>query len=215
MGKEIELIVQDDKMELFRLETEPFGTNAYIVMCRKSGDSVLIDAPGNADLIREKLEDSNVQGILMTHSHMDHVMVLEELKSKLNAPLAAHEKDAGMLPVNAYRLLRDGDIIECGRLRLETIHVPGHTPGSLCFKVEHYLLAGDTIFPGGPGKTATPQDFKQIMTSIEEKLLTLPDETVVLPGHGNSTTIGTERTLIEDFLSQGYDDELCGDVTWL
>lgn len=214
MGKNFELVGQDDRMELFRLETAPFGTNAYIIYCRESGDSVLIDAPGDADLIREKLEGSKVQGILLTHGHVDHVMALEELHSELGAPLAVHEKDAGALPVEAYRLLRDGDIIECGKVRLETFHVPGHTPGSLSFKVGDYLVSGDTMFPGGPGKTGTPQDFKQILTSIREKMLTLPDRTIVLPGHGDSTTIGSERALIKGFLARGYDDNLCGDVTW-
>ncbi len=214
MVKGFKLVGEDDKMELFKLETAPFGTNAYIVFCRESGDSVLIDAPGDAALIKEKLRGSKVQGILMTHGHMDHIMALEELHAALGAPLAAHENDAAGLPVEVYRLLRDGDIIECGKLKLETMHVPGHTAGSLAFKVGEYLLSGDTLFPGGPGKTSTPLDFREILASINEKLLALPDETVVLPGHGDTTTIGRERRLIEAFLSGDYDNNLCGDVTW-
>ena len=214
MNNNFELVGQDNKMELYRLESEPFGTNTYIVFCSESRDSVLIDAPGNAELIREKLKGSNLQVILMTHSHMDHVMALEELSSSLDAPLAAHEDDAGTLPVKVNQLLTDGDTIDCGRVRLEVIHVPGHTAGSLCFKAGNYLIAGDTMFPGGPGKTATPHDFKQILSSIEDKLLTLPDETIVLPGHGASTTIGSERALIKDFMARGYDENTCGDVTW-
>ncbi len=214
MNNNFELVGQDDKMEIYRLETEPFGTNTYIVFCSESTDSLLIDAPGNADVIKEKLKHTNLQSILMTHGHMDHVMALEELSSSLDAPLAAHEDDAGMLPVKVNQLLRDGDTIECGRVCLNVIHVPGHTAGSLCFKAGNYLFAGDTLFPGGPGKTAAPQDFKQIISSIKEKLLSLPDETVVLPGHGDSTTIGSERPLIEDFMDRGYDDNICGDVTW-
>ncbi len=214
MGRKFEPAGQDDRVKILRLETEPFGTNAYIVTCRESGDSLLIDAPGNADLITDQLKGSSLKGILVTHGHMDHIMALEELVKATGAPLAAHGEDARSLPVSVSRLLQDGDIIECGRARLETMHVPGHTAGSLCFRAGDFLISGDALFPGGPGKTATPENFRQIITSIREKLLSLPDRTIVLPGHGEATTIGRERPLVEDFLARGYDEDLCGDVTW-
>ena len=214
MDKKAELIGQDDQMELFRLETEPFGTNAYILVCRESGESVLIDTPGNPEIIKEKIKNTRVKYILMTHGHMDHIMALKELYAALDAPLAVHEGDAGKLPVKADILLKDGNTLECGKLRLEVIHTPGHTPGSLCFRVGKYLLSGDTIFPGGPGKTNTPRDFKQILASIQENVLTLPDETVIFPGHGDAATLEKERKLIEAFISRVKSDDLCGDVTW-
>lgn len=214
MGKNFELIRETEMMELFRLETEPFGTNAYVVVSKNNRESVLVDAPGNADLIKQKLNETKLQGILITHGHMDHLMALEELYGDLGAPLAAHADDAGTLPVKPDRLLQDGDTIECGDIKLEVLYLPGHTSGSICFRAENYLLSGDAIFPGGPGKTATPDDFRQALESIREKLLPLPDDTVILPGHGDSTTIGRERKLIEAFLKDGYDDNLCGDVTW-
>jgi len=214
MGKDFEVIAETEKMELFRLESEPFGTNAYVVVSKGNRESVLIDAPGDADLIKKKLKGTSVQGILITHGHMDHLMALEELYSELDAPLAAHADDAGTLPVKPDRLLQDGNIVECGDVTLEVLYLPGHTSGSICFRAENYLLSGDAIFPGGPGKTATPDDFRQALASIQEKLLPLPDDTVILPGHGDSTTIGRERKLIEAFLKSGYDDNLCGDVTW-
>jgi len=210
----IELIDRINNTELHRLETEPFGTNAYIVSCCESRKAVLIDAPGSADLIKEKFKDTEVQFILMTHGHGDHTMALEELHEDLKAPLAVHDGDAAMLPIKADHLLKDGDLFQCGSDKMEVIHVPGHTPGSLCFKIGKYLISGDTLFPGGPGKTGSEKDFKIIMTSIKEKLLTLPDETVILPGHGNQTTIGEERKQIEDFINKGYPDNLHGDVTW-
>jgi len=214
MDKKVELIGQDNQMELFRLETEPFGTNTYIVLCRDSGEGVLIDTPGNPEIIKEKLKNTRVKYILMTHGHMDHIMALKELYAALDAPLAVHEGDAGKLPVKADTLLKDGNTIECGKLKLEVIHTPGHTPGSLCFRVGKYLLSGDTIFPGGPGKTGTPRDFQQIFASIKENILTLPDETVILAGHGDATTLEKERKLIEAFSSRVHSDDLCGDVTW-
>ncbi len=214
MGKDFELIAENEKMELFRLETEPFGTNAYVVISKGNRESVLIDAPGDADLIKKKLKGTSVQGILITHGHMDHLMALEELYSDLGAPLAAHVDEAGALPVKPDRLLQDGDTVDCGEVKLEVLYLPGHTVGSICFRAGNYLLSGDAIFPGGPGKTASPDDFKQALSSIQEKLLPLPDETVILPGHGGSTTIGRERRLIEAFLKKRLDDNLCGDVTW-
>ncbi|MGM0689720.1 MAG: MBL fold metallo-hydrolase [Bacillota bacterium] len=214
MDKKAELVGQDDQIELFRLETEPFGTNAYIIICRESGESVLIDTPGNPEVIIEKLKNTRLKYILMTHGHTDHVMALRELYAAMGVPLAVHEGDAGKLPVKADILLRDGNTLEFGKLRLEVIHTPGHTPGSLCFRIGKYLLSGDTIFPGGPGKTDTPRDFNQILESIQENLLTLPDETVILPGHGDATTLEKERKLIEAFISRVKSDDLCGDVTW-
>ncbi len=214
MSRKMELAGLDDIMELFRLETEPFGTNAYVIICRESSKSLLVDAPGDGELIKEQLKDTAVQYILLTHGHPDHVMALEELYSTLGAPLAAHEGDTGRLPVKADQLLRNGHTIECGKLTLRVMHTPGHTPGSLCFLTGKYLLSGDTIFPGGPGKTSSPQDFKTIYTSIREKILTLPDETIILPGHGEPTDIRTERALIEQFEAAGHSENLCGDVTW-
>lgn len=210
----IELINSTNDTEIYRLETEPFGTNAYIISCCESRKAVLIDAPGSADLIVEKFKATEVQFILMTHGHGDHTMALEELYEALKAPLYVHEGDASMLPLKADHLLKNGDLFQCGSDKMEVIHVPGHTPGSLCFKIGKYLISGDTLFPGGPGKTGSAKDFKTIMTSIKEKLLTLPDETVVLPGHGKQTTIGKERKQIEEFMNKGYPDDLHGDVTW-
>lgn len=214
MTEKMQLIGQDEEMELYRLETDPFGTNAYILTCNKNGDSVLIDAPGNADLIAEKLSGHKVKFILLTHGHMDHTMVLKELRDRLGADLAAHGGDAGLLPVSPDLLLEDGDSFKCGDLELRVIHVPGHTAGSICFRVGNYLLSGDAIFPGGPGKTATPEDFRLIIASIRDKIMTLPDETVILPGHGDATTVGREKELFESFCAREHDSGLCGDVTW-
>jgi hydroxyacylglutathione hydrolase len=215
MSRGFILVDQNEEMELHRLETEPFGTNAYIVICRVTGESVLVDAPGEAKVIEDRLKNTRVKYILITHGHMDHTMALEELHHSLGATLAVHEADADKLPVRAELNLRDGDVLECGNINLEVIHSPGHTAGSLCLKTGHYLLSGDTIFPGGPGKTASPDDFRTIVSSVQDKVLTLPEETVILPGHGASTTVGAEKKLFEVFKSREYSDQLCGDVTWL
>lgn len=215
MAKRLELIGQAQKMELYRLETEPFGTNAYIVICRETGESILVDAPGEAEVIVDKLNNTRVKYILLTHGHMDHTMALQEIHGALGAPVAAHENDAAVLPIKPEFLLKDGDNITCGNLRLQVIHTPGHTAGSICFRINSYLLSGDTIFPGGPGKTATPDNFKTIVDSIRKKVLSLPDKTIILPGHGTSTTVQAERELFEAFISRDRPEGLCGDVTWI
>ncbi len=215
MKREVEVIFKNENMEILHLETEPFGTNAYMVICREGGESVLIDTPGDAKKIKGLLEPYKVGSILLTHGHMDHTVALEELYRDLNAPLAAHENDAVQLPLKPDQLLAGGEQIRCGKINLEVIHTPGHTPGSLCFKTGNYLFSGDTIFPGGPGKTRSPKEFKQIVSSIEEKIMTLPDDTVILPGHGEKTDLKTERKLFNNFRSGRQNFEFSGDVTWL
>ncbi len=202
-------------LEIERLESDPFGTNTYLLLCPDQKEAVLIDAPGNADLILERLKDYKVKLIIITHGHADHTMALEEIKDTLMAPLAAHQADSTMLPVIPDQYLEDGDLLECGGKQLKVLHTPGHTPGSICLLIGSYLLAGDTIFPGGPGKTANPDDFKTIFSAIGKKILCLPDDTVILSGHGESTTVGKERKLIESFSAGAPKDQLFGDVTWV
>ena len=208
------LVVDTETIQIECYALGAFGTNSYIVRCLKSGDSVVVDAPGDAPKVLDRLKSSNPQYILMTHNHMDHTDALKELKSALNVPIAAHAADAAKLPVPADMLLADGEIITIGHLRFAVLHTPGHTPGSLCFYTEGYLISGDTLFPGGPGKTGFPADFKQIVASLQQKIFVLPDETQVFPGHGDHTVLGKEKLAFEAFSTRPHDPDLCGDVLW-
>jgi len=207
-------VVKNDSIQIEKLELGPFGTNAYILICRQTGASVLVDAPGEAGKILAQLKGSDPQYILMTHNHMDHTGALAEVKSALNIPIAAHRKDAGNLPLKPDMLLNDGDVISCGDIDLTVLHTPGHTPGSLCFLAGNYLIAGDTIFPGGPGKTGSPTDFKRIMESLSNKIFVLPDDTRIYSGHGDSTILRKEKRAFEAFSAEAHDPNLCGDVLW-
>ena len=209
------VIVKDDSIQIERLSLGPFGTNSYLLICQKAGASVIVDAPGDAEKVLKRLEGTHPKYILMTHNHMDHVDALAALKSALNVPLAAHEDDAGGLPVKPEQFLNDGDTISFGEIQLKVLHTPGHTPGSLCFLTDRYLISGDTIFPGGPGKTWSPDDFKKIVESLTNKIFTLPDETQVYPGHGDATVLKKEKHEFEAFSSKPHDPDLCGDVVWL
>ena len=203
-----------ESIRIERYELGPFGTNSYIMTCLKTGDCVVVDAPGDAPKIVGQLKRKNPRCILMTHSHIDHTGALAELKTTLDVPIAAHAADAGRLPVPPDTLLADGDIITFGDIRLAVMHTPGHTPGSLCFYTEGYLISGDTLFPGGPGKTGSPADFKQIVESLKNKIFILPGNTRVFPGHGEFAVLGKEKQAFEAFAARPHDANLCGDVLW-
>jgi len=209
------ILVDNDSLQIEQLQLRPFGTNAYILLCKKTKESLVVDAPGEADKIIDRLKDNFPRYILLTHSHMDHIGALEQLRSELRIPLAAHVADASILSPPPEVMLEDGDTIDLGRLQIAVLHTPGHTPGSLCFKTGRYLLSGDTLFPGGPGKTNTPVDFAQVVKSITEKLFTLADETQVYPGHGEPTILKKEKTEFNVFSSRPHPPNLCGDVLWL
>ncbi len=209
------IVVKDDDIQIERLELGPFGTNAYIAICQKTRDSVLIDAPAESNTIMDRLKSTNPKYILLTHNHMDHIGALAELRVRLKVPLAAHALDAKNLPSPPEMLLSDGDTVSFGNLKFEVLHTPGHTPGSLCFRVGHYLISGDTIFIGGPGKTWSPAGFKQIIESITGKIFVLPDDTQIYPGHGDGTVLKKEKDEFAAFSSRPHNPDLYGDVLWL
>jgi glyoxylase-like metal-dependent hydrolase (beta-lactamase superfamily II) len=213
-GKLMVIVAKDDRVQIERMELGPYGTNAYVLICLRTGDSVVVDAPGGADMILEKLLGTNPKYILMTHDHMDHVGVLSELKSALAVPVAAHNADSRNLPTPPDVMLKDGDAVVFGNIQLKVLHTPGHTPGSLCFLTGKYLISGDTLFPGGPGKTSSAANFKRIIESITTKLFELPDDTRVYPGHGDSTVLKKEKEAFADFSSRPHAPNLCGDVLW-
>lgn len=209
------LVARDNDIEIEKLELGPFGTNAYVMVCTATRDSVLVDAPAEASKILERLKGTNPRYILLTHTHMDHLGALSELQSKLRIPMAAHPSDIGNLPSPPEILLNDGDTVSFGNIELKVLHTPGHTPGSLCFLTGQYLISGDTIFPGGPGKTSSPAHLKQIIESITNKVLVLSHDTQIYPGHGDSTVLKKEVDEFAIFSSRSHDPNLCGDVLWL
>ena len=209
------IIAKDDAIRVEKLELGPFGTNAYVLTCRKTGDSAVVDAPAEANTIIESLKDTNPRYILLTHNHLDHIGALSELRSKLGVPLAAHAADSKNLPVPPDIQLKDGDTVSFGNIKLEVLHTPGHTPGSLCFKTGKYLIAGDTLFPGGPGKTGSPDALKQIIQSITSQIFPLDDNTQIYSGHGDPTVLKKEKEEFAVFSSRPHQPDLCGDLLWL
>ena len=208
-------VEKDEFVQIDRLKLGPYDTNSYILTCPRTGDSVLVDAPAEGSEILKALKETHPRYILITHNHMDHIGALSELKSKLRVPIGVHRLDANSLPLQAEMILEDGEKVPCGNMSLKVLHTPGHTPGSLSFLIGKHLISGDTIFPGGPGKTKSPADLKLIIESITSKIFVLPDDTAIYPGHGDSTLLRKEKEEFAIFSSRSHDPNLFGDVLWL
>jgi hydroxyacylglutathione hydrolase len=208
-------IIDDKTIHIEKLTLGPYGTNAYVVVCRRTGESLVVDAPAQASEIIKHLEGTRPRYILLTHDHYDHTGVLISLRARLKIPLATHRESSHQLKTPPETLLNDGDAIKLGKLEINVLYTPGHTPGSLCFLTGKYLLAGDTIFPGGPGHTESPEDFGQILESITVKIFSLPGDTLILPGHGDGITINQARQEYTVFASHPHLADLCGDVLWM
>jgi hydroxyacylglutathione hydrolase len=208
-------VEKDEFVQIDRLKLGPYDTNSYILTCPRTGYSVLVDAPAEGSEILKALKETHPRYILITHNHMDHIGALSELKSKLRVPIGVHRLDANGLPLQAEMILEDGEKVPCGNMSLKVLHTPGHTPGSLSFLIGKHLISGDTIFPGGPGKTKSPADLKLIIESITSKIFVLPDDTAIYPGHGDSTLLRKEKEEFAIFSSRSHDPNLFGDVLWL
>lgn len=179
--------------------------NVYILIDPDSKESILFDAPTEAGKILEELKGTQVKYILMTHADGDHVQALQEIRSATGAPVGIHPAERDRLPAPPDFDLADGHAYRIGTSEIRSMHTPGHSPGGMSFVIDDILIAGDTLFPGGPGNTQRPDgDFQQIIGSIRNKLMTLPDETRVYPGHGKATTIGAEKPHLQEWIDRGW-----------
>jgi glyoxylase-like metal-dependent hydrolase (beta-lactamase superfamily II) len=180
--------------------------NVFVLRCKQTGEALLIDAANEHGKLLDLCKTLNVRQVLETHGHWDHIQAVPAVRDA-GYEVGVTSADAHMLPSYDF-LIDDGAVIDVGRLRLLTVATPGHTPGSMCFRVEGspVLFSGDTLFPGGPGATTSPgADFPTIIRSIEERLFSaLPAETLVMPGHGADTTIGTERPHLQEWADRGW-----------
>jgi glyoxylase-like metal-dependent hydrolase (beta-lactamase superfamily II) len=189
-----------------KFDVGPYENNAFVVRCTETGEGVLIDAANEHDRLEEICRHAGVRRVLTTHGHWDHIQAVVPLRDA-GLDVAIGADDTFLLPTYDT-LMGDDEVIEVGRLRLRTIHNPGHTPGSMSFSLEGspVLFSGDTLFPGGPGNTSYEGgDFPTIIRSIEDRLFaTLPPETIVMPGHGDDTTIGAERPHLQEWIDRGW-----------
>ena len=196
----------DTGFEIHKIVVGPVDNNVFVLRCTETGESLLIDAANEHDKLLELAKLLNVRRVVETHGHWDHIAAIPEMRNA-GYSVAVTAEDASML--DSYdEILEDDTMIEIGNLRLRTIHAPGHTPGSMSFKLEGapILFSGDTLFPGGPGATKFPGgDFTTIIESIESRFFrVLDDDVLVLPGHGDDTTIGSEKPSLDAWVTRGW-----------
>jgi glyoxylase-like metal-dependent hydrolase (beta-lactamase superfamily II) len=183
----------------------PYENNIFIVSDEASREGYVLDAGFEPEAIASAAEGLNVKAIIVTHGHRDHHENVAALKALLHVPVAIGMDDAAQLSVEPDFLIVDQQSFSFGSHTLTAIHTPGHTPGSTCFLYDNHLFSGDTLFPGGPGNTQNdPVRFERIIGSVRDRLFTLPDETVVHPGHGRDTTIGAERPHLDEWIARGW-----------
>jgi hydroxyacylglutathione hydrolase len=194
-----DIIIPEHEMEegegfrLTGLEVGVMENNCYLLQCLETGEGIVVDPADEPERILKALNGMRVKYILLTHSHWDHIGALGQIKEATGARVGVQRLDAERVKRWVDFYLEDGQEIRFGSNRVRVIHTPGHSPGGVCLLLGKSLLSGDTIFPGGPGNTSIPgADHSQILRSIEEKIFVLPAETVILPGHGRTTTVGAE-----------------------
>ncbi len=196
----------DTGVEVHKVVVGPVENNVFVIRCTSTGEAVLIDAANEHERLLELCRTLGVRTVLETHGHWDHIQAIPAVRDA-GYEVGVTAEDAAMLPSYDY-LLEDDTVVEIGRLRLRTLHTPGHTPGSMSFHVEGtpLLFTGDTLFPGGPGATQYEGgDFETIIRSIEDRIFSRFDgSTIVLPGHGLDTTIGTESPQLDEWIARGW-----------
>ena len=201
-------------VEIRKLSVGPMDNNVYLLSDEQSGRVLVIDAADEAERILAELDGREVAGIVTTHGHADHWQALAQVAEATGAPTWLHRADAERVPMVATNAAEDGERIPFGAAEVTVMHSPGHTPGSVCLLLEgvaatdgagrYQLFSGDTLFPGGPGKTRSPEEFRQIMATLEQRVFGLPDETWVYPGHGDDTTLGAERPSLPEWRARGW-----------
>ena len=194
-----------DAARIQKMNLGPYDNCVYVVECRATGKGVIIDAAAEADIILEAATGIDITLVLETHGHADHIGALDPVTRALGVGWAMHLDDVAIAGRRPDHRLDHGQEIAVGELLLHVAHTPGHTPGSVTFVLEPVAFTGDTLFPGGPGATRWDySSFGQIMDSIENHIMPLPDTTVVFPGHGAETTIGAERPHVGTWRERGW-----------
>jgi glyoxylase-like metal-dependent hydrolase (beta-lactamase superfamily II) len=203
---DVNLIYADASCEVHHFVVGPIDNNVYIIRCRETGEATLLDAANEHERLLEVARRLGVKSVLETHGHWDHVGAVSEVR-EAGIEVWVREEDAGLLP-SYDKLLEDDSIIEVGKLRLRTIHTPGHTPGSICFALENtnLLFTGDTLFPGGVGNaTFEGGDFTTLIASVEERLFRPYDaDTLFFPGHGTGSSLGVESPHLDEWVARGW-----------
>ncbi|MGA7987961.1 MAG: MBL fold metallo-hydrolase [Candidatus Dormiibacterota bacterium] len=194
----------------------PYGNNAYVIRDVDAGEGLLVDMPlEEGPLLEAIAAEGGVRTVIATHWHPDHWMTYDAVRTATGAPVLVGASEIKIPEERIDGRLEDGAEVAVGAVRITVIHTPGHTPGSISLRVGRAVITGDTLFDGGPGKTAARGDLETILASITAKLLPLPEKTLVLPGHGVNTTIGESRQGYATYSRHPKPAGFYGDVAWV
>ena len=203
-------------MDLKCCQVGAWGTNAYVLICRETQKSVLIDPGADPNSLFKLLEDSSPIAILLTHSDVDHIGALAEMQRRLKVPVLANAgPHAPGVVIKADRWLKHGEVIQVGMHTLQVYYTPGHIGDQICFAIQgdSRIIVGDTLFDGGPGRTKSSLDFQITLKTLREVVLPWPDWTICFPGHGSSFRLGDRKDAINSFLKKDHGN-FFGDATW-
>ncbi len=202
-----------DGLVVTKIAVGPMDNNAYLLRDASTGEGLLIDAANEPGRLIELIGGVPVGTIVTTHRHADHWQALWEVQQRTGAEVVAHPADADELPVTVTRRVENGEVLRFGDAEVSVIHLRGHTPGSIAILYdaggrlagEPHVFTGDSLFPGGVGKTVTPETFTSLLDDVTERLFDrLPDATWVYPGHGRDTTLGAERPHLGEWRERGW-----------
>lgn len=204
------------KLDLRKRAVGPWPMNTYALVCPETGESILIDPGAEPETLAAMLGDSRPIAIVLTHTHPDHVGALDEMRDRLQVPLMAHPGPhmQEIMP-EPDRELGDGESVAVGNHRLRVQYTPGHIEDQICLAIENdsRVIVGDTIFEGGPGKTWSAEQFQTTLQTLQNVVLSWPDDTICYPGHGPSFRLGDIRADVEAFVSRDH-GEFFGDAEW-
>ncbi|MGH3872446.1 MAG: MBL fold metallo-hydrolase [Pseudonocardiaceae bacterium] len=203
-----------DALTITKISVGPMDNNAYLLVCRSTSEALLIDAANDAERLMDLLghgpDRPDLRTIVTTHRHGDHWQALGAVAGATGAQTVAHPVDAPALPVPPDHLVEHGDTVAVGEVTLDVIHLRGHTSGSIALLHRNtdgtpHLFTGDSLFPGGPGKTWSAPDFTSLMDDLESRVFgRLPDQTWFYPGHGKDSTLGAERPHLAEWRARGW-----------
>jgi glyoxylase-like metal-dependent hydrolase (beta-lactamase superfamily II) len=207
--------VTDGNLQIYKIKCGPYDNNAYLVVCSETRNSVIIDTPADPSELIAIASTTEVKAILITHNHMDHLLGFEEVTSSIKAPVGIGKPDSHVIPRDPDFYLEEAKSVTVGNLSLTSICTPGHTDGSTCLRYRNHLFTGDTLFPGGPGKSRSAEALDQMIDSIKSQLFSLPTGISFYPGHGDDGDLDIAREEYEIYASKQHAEGLHGDVEWL
>ncbi|SFU05307.1 Glyoxylase, beta-lactamase superfamily II [Geodermatophilus amargosae] len=198
-------------LTISKIAVSEMANNAYLLQCTATGQALLVDAAAEPETLHRLVGGADLRTVVTTHGHWDHHRALPDVVAATGAQTVAHAADAGDLPVPVDRTVAHGDTVAVGEQELEVVHLRGHTPGSIALvwrgggDAGTHVFTGDSLFPGGPGRTTSPEDFHSLMDDLEQRIFeALDDSTWFYPGHGKDSTLGAERIHLEEWRARGW-----------